>query len=169
MNAHYRAPMPPKFALHDAQLVLARGYGFESWPKLKAYVDGVTIRRLADAVRANDSREVEAMLHARPELADMAMSYGDEHRAIHFAVMNRSPEMVRLLMRHGADARAGIDPHRAATAAWTLAKERGFDEIVAIIEEEEAPRAARPEPEPEEAAAMKRPGTRRRHEARSNG
>jgi hypothetical protein len=28
--------------LHDAQLVLARSYGFESWPKLKAAVDGVT-------------------------------------------------------------------------------------------------------------------------------
>ena len=42
----------------------------------------------------------------------MAMSYGDEHRPIHFAVMKRSPEMVRLLMRHGANARAG---HRSAS------------------------------------------------------
>ena len=30
------------FALHDAQLVLARAYGFESWPKLKAFVDGAS-------------------------------------------------------------------------------------------------------------------------------
>jgi hypothetical protein len=30
------------FALHDAQFALARAYGFESWPKLKAAVDGVT-------------------------------------------------------------------------------------------------------------------------------
>ena len=28
-------------ALHDAQLVPARAYGFDSWPKLKARVDGV--------------------------------------------------------------------------------------------------------------------------------
>ena len=41
VNAHYRAPDPSKFALHDAQLVLARSYGFDSWPKLKAFVDGV--------------------------------------------------------------------------------------------------------------------------------
>ncbi len=29
-------------SLSDAQLVLARTYGFGSWTKLKAYVDGVT-------------------------------------------------------------------------------------------------------------------------------
>ncbi len=137
--AHYRSPNAAMFALHDAQLVIARSYGFDSWPKLKAYVDGATVRRLADAVRAGDVAQVRAMLRARPELADMQMSYGDEHRAIHFAVMQRSSEMVRLLMRHGANARAGIHPHRDATSAWTLAKERGFDEIVAIIEQEERP------------------------------
>jgi ankyrin repeat protein len=137
VNAHYRAADASKFALHDAQLVLARSYGFDSWPKLKAFVDGVTIRRLADAVRADDLSRVRAMLRARPELAGMAMSYGDEHRPIHFAVMKRLPEMVRLLMRHGANARQGIDPHRDATTAWTIAKEREYQEIVAIIEEEE--------------------------------
>ena len=142
VNAHYHPASPSKFALQDAQLVIARSYGFESWPKLKAYVDGVTVRRLADAVRADDLAQARAMLGARPELAGMAMSYGDEHRPIHFAVMRRSPEMVRLLMRHGADARQGIHPHRDATTAWTLAKERGYEEIVAIIEEEERPAAA---------------------------
>jgi ankyrin repeat protein len=137
VNAHYRNADKSKFALHDAQLVIARSYGFDSWPKLKAYVDGVTVRRLADAIRADDLTQVRAMLGARPELADLTMSYGDEHRPIHFAVMKRSPEMVRLLMRHGANAREGIHPHRDATTAWTIAKERGYDEIVAIIEDEE--------------------------------
>src|SRR6266852_5838400 len=140
VNAHYRAVDASKFALHDAQLVISRSYGFDSWPKLKAYVDGVTVRRLADAVRTDDLAQVRAMLQARPELADLTMSYGDEHRPIHYAVMERSPEMVRLLMRRGANARQGIHPHRDATTAWTIAKERGYDEIVAIIEEEEQQR-----------------------------
>ncbi len=73
VNARYRAADASTFALHDAQLVIARSYGFESWPKLKAYVDGVTIRRLADAVGANDLTRVRSMLKARPELGDMAM------------------------------------------------------------------------------------------------
>src|SRR6185295_6765604 len=60
-QAHYSAADTSKFALHDAQLVVARSYGFESWPKLKAYVDGITIKRLADAVRADDLAQARAM------------------------------------------------------------------------------------------------------------
>lgn len=90
------------------------------------------------------------MLKARPELADMTASYGDEHRPIHYAVMERLPEMVRLLMRHGANAREGIHPHRDATTAWTIARERGYDEIVATIEDEEQRRGeAKTAPEAE--------------------
>jgi ankyrin repeat protein len=154
VNAHYRGADRSTFALHDAQLVVARSYGFESWLKLKAFVDGVNIQRLADAVRAGDLARVRVMLRRRPELANMAMSYGDERRPVHYAVMNRSPEMVRLLMRHGADARQGVHPHRDATTAWTLANERGFEEIVVIIAEEEHRRGKteeKPEDEPEAA------------------
>jgi ankyrin repeat protein len=149
VHAHYTRADRTTFALHDAQLILARSYGFESWPKLKAFVDGVTVRRLADTVRANDVALARKMLETRPELANMAMSYGDEHRPIHFAVMNRLPEMVRLLMQHGADARVGIDPHRDATTAWILAKDRGYDEIIAVIEDEERRQKA-PEVEEQE-------------------
>lgn len=137
VNAHYNNPQIASFALHDAQLVIARSYGFDSWTKLKAYVDGVTIRRLVEAVHAGHIERVRTMLKARPELANMTVSYGDEHRAIHYAVMHRQPEITRLLMQNGANARAGIHPHRDATSAWTLAQERGYDEIVAIIEDEE--------------------------------
>ncbi len=112
-------------------------------PELKAYEDGVTVARLADAVRADDVARVRAMLEVRPELVHMDMAHDNEHRALHYAVLERAPEMVRVLMEHGADARKGIYPHRGATSALTLAAERGYDEIVAIIEEEERRREAR--------------------------
>ncbi|MES1261220.1 MAG: ankyrin repeat domain-containing protein [Acidobacteriota bacterium] len=137
VQAHYGGADPATFALHDAQLVLARSYGFDSWPKLRAWVDGATVQRLVGYVRAGDHAQVRAMLQVRPELADMAMSYGDERRPLHYAVMDRLPEMTRLLMRHGADARKGIHPHRDATTALTLAVERGYHEIVTIMQEEE--------------------------------
>ena len=116
VRAHYHGAEASNFALHHAQLVLARSYGFESCSKLKAYVDGVTVHRLAEAIRANDLARVQAMLWARPEISDLTMSYGDEHRPIHFAVMQHSPQIVRLLMQHGANARHGIHPHRDATS-----------------------------------------------------
>ena len=43
-----RNPRREGFTLTDAQRVLARAYGFQSWPKLKAFVDGVTIERFAE-------------------------------------------------------------------------------------------------------------------------
>lgn len=128
---------PSAFALNDAQRVLARAYGYESWPKLKAFVDGANIARLAAAVNAGDLAQAHALIHARPELVAMDMAGNNEHRAIHYAVMRRDPAMVRLLMEAGADARKGIFPHRDATSAYVIAKDRDYLDIVAVIEEEE--------------------------------
>jgi ankyrin repeat protein len=154
VNARFRNADRAKFALHDAQLVLARSYGFDSWPKLKAYVDGVTVQRLAEAVRAGDVGPVRGMLQVRPELANMDMAENNEHRPLHYAVFARSPEMVKVLMQHGADARKGIYPHRRATTAHTIAVERGYAEIVAIIEQEEARRRGTATPAPDELAEL---------------
>ena len=142
VHAHYRQADPSTFALHDAQLVMARAHGFDSWPKLKAFVDGTTVRRLVEAVRNGDLDTVRSMVTARPELVHLDVAENDEHRALHHAVLRRRPEIVRFLMQHGADARKGIWPHRAATTAFTLAGERGYDEVVGIIEEEESRRSA---------------------------
>src|SRR5262249_11479127 len=111
-----------------------RAYGFASWPKLKAHVDGITVRHLVDAVRGDDLEQVRELLKVRPELAHMSI---DGLQVIHHAVLNRSAHMVRLLMQHGANAREGVYPHRDATSPLTIASERGYDEIVAIIGEEE--------------------------------
>jgi len=137
VNAHYHDADKMKFALHHAQLVLARAYGFDSWPKLKAYVDGVNVARLAEAVRAGDIERVRAMLKARPELVHMDMHEGDEHRALHYAVFRRDVPMVRLLMQAGADARKGIWPHRDATSAHAIARDRQYLDVLAVIEEAE--------------------------------
>ena len=151
VHAHFHDADPATFALHDAQLVIARAYGFESWPTLKAHVEGITVRRVRDAVAADDIEQVRAMLDVRPELGRASI---DNLQLLHHAVLNRSPEMVRLLMRHGASAREGVYPHRDATSSLTMAMERGDDEIVAIIREEEQRQreaksgiAAAPEPD----------------------
>jgi len=125
------------FALNDAQRVIARAYGFASWPKLKAFIDGANIARFVEAVQTGDMTQVRSLLASRPELVSIDRSESDEHRGLHYAVLRRDAAMVRLLMEAGADARKGIWPHRDATSAWTLAQERRFDDIVAIIEEEE--------------------------------
>lgn len=132
-----RRPERANFALNGAQRVLARAYGYESWTKLKAFVDGANVARLAAAVQAHDAAQVRTMLSARPELVSLDMAGNDERRALHFAVLGRDTAMVKILMEAGADARKGVFPHRDATAALTIARDRGYAEIVAVIEEEE--------------------------------
>lgn len=134
VNTHYRDANPQTFALHDAQFVIARANGFQSWPKLKAFIEGANVRALVDAVKAGDVAEVRAMLQKRPELARGGV---DNFGVIHHAVLNRNPAIVRLLMVNGANARDGVYPHRDATTAHALAVARGDDEIVRLIEEEE--------------------------------
>jgi len=141
VRAHYLHPISgPEghvLQLSDAQLVLARAYGFDSWPKLKAFVDGVSMSRFVAAVETGDIKRVRAMLHQRPELVHMDTAGNNEHRGLHYAVLRRDVAMVRLLMQAGADARKGIFPHRDATTAFALARDREYKDIVAVIEEEE--------------------------------
>ena len=80
-------------------------YGFDNGPKLKAYVERVSFLRLAEAVRAGDFGTLRKLLKARPELAKMDLSENSEHRGLDYVVFIRSPKMVRLLMKQGADAR----------------------------------------------------------------
>jgi ankyrin repeat protein len=130
-------PDPSKFSLHDAQRILARAYGYQSWSKLKAFVDGANVGRFAQAAKSGDIGQVRKMLASRPELIGMDTAENDEHRALHYAVLRRDVEMVRLLMESGADARKGIFPHRDATSALALARDREYHDVVAIIEQEE--------------------------------
>ncbi len=135
-----RRPDPRVFALHDAQRVLARAYGYDSWPKLKAFVNGANVEELAAAVQSGDITRAQILIRARPELVAKDMSESNEHRALHYAVLRHDPAMVRLLMEAGADARKGIYPHRDATSALAMAHEREYADIVAIIEEVELQR-----------------------------
>jgi hypothetical protein len=90
VNFYHRTATPDTFALHDAQFALARSYGFESWPKLKAAVDGVTAKKLHEAVERGDLGATRELLTRRPEIVDLGRG---EMRAIHMAVLRRDLEM----------------------------------------------------------------------------
>lgn len=132
-------PDTAKFALVDAQRVLARAYGFASWTRLKEHVEGVNAAAFCAAVHAGDVATVRRLAKMRPELVHVEAA-GFTGLPLHLAVLNRDAEMARVLMELGADARQGIWPHRDATTAYTIARERGYDDLVAIIERGEAAR-----------------------------
>ncbi len=134
-----RSVDPTAFALADAQRVLAHAYGFSSWTKLKQHVDGLNYQALIAAADGGVGAEVRKLVKARPDLIKPGLAEFNDS-AIHRAVLNRNAEMTRVLMQLGADARTGIWPHRDATSAYTIAKDREYDEIVAVIEQEEVRR-----------------------------
>ena len=139
-------PDQVKFSLLDAQRVLARAYGFGSWTKLKQHVEGVSAAAFSEAVNAGNVATVRQLAKARPQLAHVEAA-GFTGLPLHIAVFNRDAEMARVLMELGADARQGIWPHRDATTAYTIARERGYDDVVAVIEQgEEARRRAASRP-----------------------
>jgi ankyrin repeat protein len=129
---------PAKFALADAQRVLARAYGLSSWTQLKKRVDIVSnVKAFCQAVKAGDVATVRKLVKPRPELVHEWRGDAAAPSALLFAVLHRDADMTRALIELSATPRTGFWPHRDATSAYTIAKDRGYDEIVAVIEEEE--------------------------------
>jgi len=136
-------------ALADAQLVLAREYGFPSWAKLKHHVE--SLQRPADfdeplwgrdtwpflaAVYRGDEGAVRQMLARDPLLATAEYAY---LQPLHYGVRGGRIGMVRLLLDAGADPLAEGwsgkfgDEIRDDTPL-ARARDRQLDEIVALLE-----------------------------------
>lgn len=126
VRAYHRSASPETFALHDAQFVLARSYGFESWPKLKAAVDGVTEKKLHEAVESGDLKTARELLTRRPEIVDHGRG---EMSPLNKAVLRRDVGMAKLLLEFGANPDAGVWPIRDATSPRAIARDRGYQEI----------------------------------------
>jgi len=152
VSAYHRTATPDTFALHDAQFVLARASGFESWPKLKATVDGVTASRLHEAVERGDLEAARALLARRPEIVDLGRG---EMRALHMAVLRRDLAMTELLLEYGADTDGGIWPNRDATGPYDIARDREYEEILEVLRAARERRGARGPDAPDEAVRKK--------------
>ena len=91
--------------LADAQLAIARDYGFSSWRALKAEIDRRRAPMLASffsACRAGDVATLRDLLATEPALARAHTAEGST--GLHLAVEHVGA--VRLLLEHGADPNA---------------------------------------------------------------
>jgi hypothetical protein len=105
---HPNPPAPEDFLLSDAQLVIARGYGFAGWPHLKRRIEATQspAQRFKAAVEAGDVDHVRQLLQAHPDLVSRINEpmFGFDSTAVHVARANL--ELLDLLLAHGADLNA---------------------------------------------------------------
>ncbi len=93
----------PDAQLSDAQLDLARRYGFPSWRALKAHVDSLTIDgQLFDAARKGDVEKLTALLDQHPDRL-YARNQPYEHTMLHLAAQNGHLPAVDFLLKRGID------------------------------------------------------------------
>ena len=93
----------PDAKLADAQLDLARHYGFSSWRALKAHVDSLTVDgQLFEAARNGDTMELRLLLDAHPKKLHVR-NRPYEHTLLHVAAHHGRLDAVDLLLRRGLD------------------------------------------------------------------
>jgi len=117
--------------LSDAQWVIAREYGFESWAKLKDHVVG-GIAPIEQAIRADDIDALRSLLDGRPGLAS---------QTIQWAARPYVATLGWYIGRHGsaeafrAAAGAGMDAAQLGADAFGFALTfRKMDMVDAILE-----------------------------------
>ena len=111
----------PEARLADAQLVLARSYGFPSWRALKAQVDSLTIDgRLFALAREGDVGELRALLDAHPDrLLAREKPYG--WTLLHAAAQKGRLGVVDLLLARGIDANVKEQGDDSYAMHWAAA------------------------------------------------
>jgi ankyrin repeat protein len=134
---------PKTFALHSAQLVIAKEYGFKSWEELRRKVDhdramikppeletepGRKIWETITAAASGDVCGLRRLFADAPELSRTGYFYTPP---IHFAVREGHLEAVRVLLDAGADPEwngyYGMD-------LAGMARERGHEAIARLLE-----------------------------------
>jgi ankyrin repeat protein len=109
-QAFHPGPVDPDaMKLHDAQLVIARGYGFESWAAMARKIESLTmtpIERFDAAVRAGQAEQVHELLAGHTEVRARINEprFDFDSSAIHQGKKNLP--LVDVLLRHGADINA---------------------------------------------------------------
>jgi ankyrin repeat protein len=111
--ASFHAPESLKLA--DAQHLIAREYGFASWPKLREHVESLArvlapAEMLTAAIRANDAEKTARVLESHPELKaridEPLADYGAGMQAMLAAVQRSDRPTIDVLLRAGADINA---------------------------------------------------------------
>lgn len=129
-----------EFDLADAQLVIAREHGFESWPKFAKHIEGLAredspvskFESAADAIVTGDHATLEGLLRENPELVRARSTRVHRATLLHYVSANgfenyrqKSPpnavEIAEILLQAGAEVDAVADMYGKDTTLGLVA------------------------------------------------
>jgi hypothetical protein len=102
-DANDSAISTAKFLLNDAQLVLAREYGFSNWAQLKERISANTVSGLLlEAIRQDDREAAVRLLRANPQLLHVPLWSGNWGPPMSHAANLGRLEMIQAIAALGA-------------------------------------------------------------------
>ena len=135
-----REPRSRKCALTDAQFVIARSHGFESWPKFAKHLQALArntssvskFEAAADAIVLGDVATLRQLLHEEPDLVRARSTREHGATLLHYVSANgiegyrqRTPqnivEITGMLLRAGAEIDATVNVYGGGATALGLA------------------------------------------------
>lgn len=103
---HPKAPSREALTLADAQLVIARGYGFESWTALRRKIDSLTrtpVEQFRSAIRSGDAETVRGLLERYPEVRGSVNAPIGAFGTRPVAIARNNLAVIDVLLEFGAD------------------------------------------------------------------
>jgi ankyrin repeat protein len=133
-------PPTAKCALSDAQFVIARSHGFESWPKFARHLEDLVITNsaasqfelAADAIVSGDLTTLQRLLRQNPELTRARSAREHGATLLHYVSANgvegyrqKTPknavQIAEILLAAGAEVDARTDVYGGGSTALSLA------------------------------------------------
>lgn len=122
-----------RFTLADAQFIIARACGFESWPKLKKSIEepASAFDSAADAVITGDLATLARLLHENPKLIRERSARAHRSTLLHYVGANgveayrqKTPRnavaVAKMLLKAGADVDATADMYGGGSTTLGL-------------------------------------------------
>lgn len=103
---HPRPPAPAELGLSDAQLVIARGYGFESWAEMKRKIESVTktpVQRFTSALHDGDVEAARDLLAQYAEVRAVINEPISDFNSRPVARATKNLPLLDVLLAYGAD------------------------------------------------------------------
>ncbi|GAB4242113.1 MAG: hypothetical protein Tsb0034_19470 [Ekhidna sp.] len=134
------------FSLIDAQLTIARAYGFEDWNQVKDDEINHDFENAVDYLVEGKAPQLTELIESKTELLESRSSFGHHASLLHYAGSNgveiwrqkvpeNLPDMIRLLLENGAEKDATAFFYGSLHTTYQLAETSAHPQEAEIMDD----------------------------------